>query len=222
MLRVRTQLVAEFTRRETFWLAWLKAPSSLICRVSRSPAPLSPPAIGGSNEQTYPHCFGARGRHRRSRRRLRPAGPQPTFKAEKCYGIAKAGKNDCASTGNNSCAGTTKARRPARLDLRARGLLRAHRQRQPDAEGLSRESAAAMRRRAQPLTRWAGVGLRLPHLAEVVAGAPTAAWLEVHPENFLANPHAREFLLETRAALPSPCTPLGYRSAASRESTASI
>ena len=24
----------------------------------------------------------------------------PTFKAEKCYGIAKAGKNDCASTGN--------------------------------------------------------------------------------------------------------------------------
>ncbi len=35
--------------------------------------------------------------------------PEPTFKAEKCYGIAKAGKNDCASTGNNSCAGTAKA-----------------------------------------------------------------------------------------------------------------
>ncbi len=32
----------------------------------------------------------------------------PNFKAEKCYGIAKAGKNDCASTGNNSCAGTSK------------------------------------------------------------------------------------------------------------------
>jgi len=32
----------------------------------------------------------------------------PTFKAEKCYGIAKAGKNDCASTGNSSCAGTSK------------------------------------------------------------------------------------------------------------------
>jgi uncharacterized membrane protein len=28
---------------------------------------------------------------------------------EKCYGIAKAGKNDCASTGSNSCAGTSKA-----------------------------------------------------------------------------------------------------------------
>ena len=38
------------------------------------------------------------------------AGPAPTpsFQAEKCYGIAKAGKNDCASTGNNSCAGTAK------------------------------------------------------------------------------------------------------------------
>ena len=34
--------------------------------------------------------------------------PAPTFKAEKCYGIAKAGKNDCASTGNNSCGGTSK------------------------------------------------------------------------------------------------------------------
>jgi uncharacterized membrane protein len=33
---------------------------------------------------------------------------KPSFKAEKCYGIAKAGKNDCASTGNNSCAGTSK------------------------------------------------------------------------------------------------------------------
>ena len=34
--------------------------------------------------------------------------PTPTFKAEKCYGLAKAGSNDCASTGNNSCAGTSR------------------------------------------------------------------------------------------------------------------
>jgi uncharacterized membrane protein len=37
--------------------------------------------------------------------------PVPTpsnFTAEKCYGIAKAGKNDCASMGNNSCGGTSK------------------------------------------------------------------------------------------------------------------
>ena len=45
-------------------------------------------------------------------------------------------------------------------------------------------------------SRLAGVGLRLPHLAEVAAGAPTSAWLEIHPENFLANPHARELLLD--------------------------
>jgi uncharacterized membrane protein len=35
-------------------------------------------------------------------------GAAPTFTAEKCYGIAKAGANDCASTGNHSCAGTSK------------------------------------------------------------------------------------------------------------------
>ena len=34
--------------------------------------------------------------------------PPPSFKSEKCYGIAKAGKNDCASTGNNSCGGSSK------------------------------------------------------------------------------------------------------------------
>ena len=34
--------------------------------------------------------------------------PAPSFKAEHCYGIAKAGKNDCASAGNNSCGGTSK------------------------------------------------------------------------------------------------------------------
>jgi hypothetical protein len=33
-------------------------------------------------------------------------------------------------------------------------------------------------------------------LAEVAAGVPDATWLEVHPENFLANPHARELLLD--------------------------
>lgn len=37
--------------------------------------------------------------------------PPPSWKAEKCYGIAKAGKNDCASTGNNSCGGTSKVDR---------------------------------------------------------------------------------------------------------------
>jgi uncharacterized membrane protein len=33
--------------------------------------------------------------------------PQPTYKFEKCYGIVKAGKNDCATV-TSSCAGTAK------------------------------------------------------------------------------------------------------------------
>jgi uncharacterized protein (UPF0276 family) len=48
----------------------------------------------------------------------------------------------------------------------------------------------------------AGVGLRLPHVAEVAATRPPAAWLEIHPENFLANPHATEFLIEISHEYP--------------------
>ena len=33
--------------------------------------------------------------------------PKPKFETEKCYGVAKAGKNDC-QTANSSCAGTSK------------------------------------------------------------------------------------------------------------------
>ncbi len=59
-----------------------------------------------------------------------------------------------------------------------------------------RGAVATRAKRGASDTRLAGVGLRLPHLAEVAAGAPATDWLEVHPENFLANPHARELLLE--------------------------
>ena len=40
---------------------------------------------------------------------LAQAGPAavPKFESEKCYGVAKAGKNDC-QTANTSCAGTSK------------------------------------------------------------------------------------------------------------------
>jgi uncharacterized protein len=47
-----------------------------------------------------------------------------------------------------------------------------------------------------------GVGLRLPHLTEMVATRPLIGWLEVHPENFLANPHAAELLTELSAHYP--------------------
>lgn len=53
-------------------------------------------------------------------------------------------------------------------------------------------SAAATFPVAEPVR--AGVGLRLPHLAEVAADPPQPAWVEIHPENFLANAHARELL----------------------------
>jgi hypothetical protein len=48
----------------------------------------------------------------------------------------------------------------------------------------------------------AGIGLRLPHLAEVVATNPAISWLEIHPENFLANPHATEFLEDVARNYP--------------------
>lgn len=48
----------------------------------------------------------------------------------------------------------------------------------------------------------AGVGLRLPHIAEVAATRPPAVWLEIHPENFLANPHATELLIEISRHYP--------------------
>jgi uncharacterized protein (UPF0276 family) len=48
----------------------------------------------------------------------------------------------------------------------------------------------------------AGVGLRLPHLAEMVATRPHVGWLEIHPENFLANPHATELLIDLARDYP--------------------
>ena len=47
-----------------------------------------------------------------------------------------------------------------------------------------------------------GIGLRLPHLAEVVATRPAVGWFEIHPENFLANPHATELLLDVTREYP--------------------
>ncbi len=48
----------------------------------------------------------------------------------------------------------------------------------------------------------AGIGLRLPHIAELVATRPPIGWLEIHPENFVANPHATELLLELSSYYP--------------------
>lgn len=53
-----------------------------------------------------------------------------------------------------------------------------------------------MRASLNPLDSGAGLGLRLPHLAEVVATRPRLPFFEVHPESFLSNPHAVELLLQ--------------------------
>jgi uncharacterized protein len=47
-----------------------------------------------------------------------------------------------------------------------------------------------------------GIGLRLPHVAEVVATRPPVGWLEIHPENFLANPHGLELLTDLARDYP--------------------
>jgi uncharacterized protein (UPF0276 family) len=54
---------------------------------------------------------------------------------------------------------------------------------------------------SHPLDR-TGIGLRLPHIEEVVATRPDVGWLEIHPENFLANPHATELLIELAEHYP--------------------
>lgn len=54
--------------------------------------------------------------------------------------------------------------------------------------------------RRAPLS--AGIGLRLPHLEEMVASPSPAAWLEIHPENVLANPHALELLTDLARHYP--------------------
>jgi hypothetical protein len=48
----------------------------------------------------------------------------------------------------------------------------------------------------------AGIGLRLPHIEEAVATRPPVAWLEIHPENFIANPHATELLSDLAGSYP--------------------
>jgi uncharacterized protein (UPF0276 family) len=97
------------------------------------------------------------------------------------------------------------------MDLRTRQLLRADRRRQREAridapaEGKVTIVMSLMHR--MPAT--AGVGLRLPHLEEAVATRPTVWWLEIHPENFVANPHATELLVELAEQYPISVHTLG-------------
>jgi hypothetical protein len=68
----------------------------------------------------------------------------------------------------------------------------------------------------------AGIGLRLPHLAEMVATRPPVGWLEIHPDNFLANPHATELLVTSRVTIRSRFTRSAFRSEVRAASTGAI
>ena len=72
----------------------------------RQPLMLSKEGIHPMNTRLPPRVRHRR-RDRRARRHRRPAGAVAEVRAEKCYGIAKAGRNDC-QTANSSCAGTSK------------------------------------------------------------------------------------------------------------------
>jgi uncharacterized protein (UPF0276 family) len=48
----------------------------------------------------------------------------------------------------------------------------------------------------------AGIGLRAPHVAEVLATRPAVGWFEVHPENYMGGGPARRRLHEVRRDYP--------------------
>src|SRR5437867_9234999 len=87
------------------------------------------------------------------------------------------------------------------MDLCAGRILRTHCGRQQDSQIEAFTGyRVAISMTSNPNTP--GIGLRLAHLAEMVATRPRAGWLEIHPENFLANPHAAELLVELAANYP--------------------
>ncbi len=47
-----------------------------------------------------------------------------------------------------------------------------------------------------------GIGLRAPHMTEIAASRPAIGWLEVHPENYMANGPALDRLLALRRDYP--------------------
>jgi uncharacterized protein len=67
---------------------------------------------------------------------------------------------------------------------------------------MRRGGGAAAGRVGVGLPARAGIGLRSPHLAEVLATRPALPWLEVHPENYLGGGPARRALLALRHDYP--------------------
>ena len=53
-----------------------------------------------------------------------------------------------------------------------------------------------------PIPSISGIGLRGPHILQVVAERPKAGWLEVHPENYVDSPLARGVLADLHRDYP--------------------
>jgi uncharacterized protein len=53
-----------------------------------------------------------------------------------------------------------------------------------------------------PIPARAGIGLRFPHHDRVLTERPAAAWLEVHPENYLGGGPAADLLAAIRRDYP--------------------
>ena len=114
--------------------------------------------------------------------------PKPEYKFEKCYGVVKAGKNDCQTMGS-SCAGTSKRDastipgstfRPAPATSSSAAAWN-RRSRNPGRVG-----ATIMARSVTcPVQGRTGIGFRAPHFAEIVATRPAVGFLEVHAENYM-------------------------------------
>ena len=108
----------------------------------------------------------------------------------KCYGVAKAGKNDCA-TASHSCAGRGEdGQRPDRMEVRCRRpnakrpAARPARRQEGDVTGVPAAWHAAPACRARPIPARAGIGLRSQHHAAILTASPAPAWIEAHTENY--------------------------------------
>ena len=84
------------------------------------------------------------------------AGPAPVQPgADKCYGVALAGKNDCAAGAGTTCAGTsTVDYDPGSLEIRRQGHLRRH----DDPQGPRHAAGDVIRPPAIPSPRSQGQG----------------------------------------------------------------
>lgn len=72
-------------------------------------------------------------------------------------------------------------------------MIEAHEHRDPDAR---------RRLTAAPVPAGCGIGLRAPHVDEVIAARPDVAWFEVHPENYMGGGPALRRLEQVRRDYP--------------------